>query len=482
MPSKKTTCIRNADWVVAWDKSAERHCYLRGADVAFAGDTILHVGRRFDGPVDEEVSGKALCVMPGLVNVHNHPSNQPAFKGVREELGNPNFYMSALYDGRTSFAFDPADRPWNAQYAYCEMLRSGVTTFVDMCFPYPGWLDIVSRSGLRAYVSPLYESAHWTTANGYQLTYGWEDDKGEAAFAAAMRLIDEAEAHPCGLLTGMISPMAVDTCTPELIRRSLDIARDRKRPFQLHAGEAVMEFLEMTRRVGKTSVQYLKEIGILGPTTTLGHGLFLDHHSWLHWHTREDLNLLADSGTMVAHCPNVFSRYGITMEHLGEYLARGVTIGIGTDTHPHNMLEEMRCAAIMARVAAENTFSIRTSDVFHAATVGGAKILLRDDIGRLAPGAKADIVLVDLDEPAMKPVYDPIRCLVYTAADRAVRDVYVNGVKVVENHEVLTLDYRQAADRISEIQQAMLAKVPSRDHSGRTAQQISPLTLPVMEA
>jgi hypothetical protein len=94
-----TTCIRNADWVIGWDAGAESHQYLQGADVVFVGNAITFVGKGYDGAVDNEIDGVGRCVMPGLVDIHNHTSTMPVFKGVREELGNPRFYMSALYDG-----------------------------------------------------------------------------------------------------------------------------------------------------------------------------------------------------------------------------------------------------------------------------------------------------------------------------------------------------------------------------------------------
>jgi cytosine/adenosine deaminase-related metal-dependent hydrolase len=474
-----TTVIRNADWVVGWDAGAERHHYLRGADVAFAGDAIGFVGKGYDGAADVEIDGAGLMVMPGLVDIHNHTSTMPSFKGVREELGNPRFYMSALYDGWNMFAPEPEDKVWNARFAYCELLLSGVTTAVDICDPFPGWLEAMAESGLRGYLAPFYASARWYTDNGYRLDYDWAEDGGKAAFKAALAVIDEAGAHNSGRLGGMVTPATVDTCTPELLRDSLAAAEERGLAYQLHAGEAVIEFLEMTRRTGKTQMEWLDELGILGPRTVIGHGIFLDHHSWLHWSSRDDIRRLADSGTSIAHCPTVFSRYGIALENLGAYIDAGINVGIGTDTHPHNMIEEMRHAAVVARLAAENMHALKTADVFHAATVGGAKALLRDDIGRLAPGAKADIVLVDLTDPAMQPTYDPLRCLIYTAADRAVRDVYVDGEQVVANGKVLTLDFNEAAERVSEVQRRVVEKVPSRDHAGRTAHEISPLTLPL---
>ena len=112
------------------------------------------------------------------------------------------------------------------------------------------------------------------------------------------------------------------------------------------------------------------------------------------------------------------------------------------------MMEEMRKAAMLARIAARDITAVTTADLFHAATVGGATALLRDDIGRLAPGKKADIVLVDLECPRMQPARDPLRSLIYHAADRAVRDVFVDGQQVVAGGRVLTLDEAGATGRL----------------------------------
>jgi 5-methylthioadenosine/S-adenosylhomocysteine deaminase len=167
------------------------------------------------------------------------------------------------------------------------------------------------------------------------------------------------------------------------------------------------------------------------------------------WHTKDDLRLLGDSGTAVAHCPTPFARYGHVMEHFGAYLGAGAVMGMGTDCCPHNLVEEMRKASVLARIAARDIHAVDVADFFHAATAGGATALMRDDIGHLAPGKKADIVLIDLACPQMQPARDPLRGFVYHAADRAVRDVFVDGVQVVADRRVLTLDQADAAIRLS---------------------------------
>jgi 5-methylthioadenosine/S-adenosylhomocysteine deaminase len=485
-----TTCIRNAAWVAAWNADKETHRYLRNADVVFAGNTITFVGTGYAGACDEEIDGRDLFVMPGLIDIHTHCMSEPVGKGIVEEVGNPKLYMSGLYDPKPLFlAAHSMDLKEGQQealkaattVAYSELLMSGVTTVADLSMIWDGWLDLMADSGIRGYAAPMYRSARWVTNNGHAVGYEWDEEAGKHAFKEAADFIATAETHPCGRLGAMVVPAQIDTCTAELLRDSLSLAQENGWPFQVHTSQSVVEFHEMTRRTGLTPIQWANEIGILGPNTILSHAIFIDEHSWVHWPTRDDVNLMAESGTSVAHCPSVVARYGQTMQNLGRYIRAGVNMGLGTDSFPHNLIDEMRWAVILGRVAAEDIEALRTGDVFHAATVGGAKALLRDDIGRLAPGAKADLVLIDLTHPSMRPLRDPIRSLVYTALERPVRDVYVDGAKVVENGRILTLDYASALDRLDVAQRAAEEGVPLLDYAKRTARQVSPLTLPLDE-
>ncbi|MGA0598355.1 amidohydrolase family protein [Enterovirga sp. CN4-39] len=469
------TCFRAADWLVAWDEGAGRHRYVRGGDLAFQGDTVIHASAaRFEGRCDEEIDAGGMCLLPGLVNIHTHTGSMPTFRGVREDLGNPNFYFSGLYEGWGLFMPPIERRSVCCTVAISEMLLSGVTTYVDMSYPFPGWVETVARSGIRSFVSPLFDSARVVAESDHAVRYEWSDDGGEGAYRRALDVLEVVESDRSGLLSPMMSPMAVDTVSPDLLRQSHAVAQERGWPYHLHAGMAVLEFQEMTRGTGQTPIQWLAKLGVLGPGTIIGHAIFLDHHSWLHWHTRSDLGILAESGSSVSHCPVVFARYGVLLESLGSYRRAGITVGIGTDTHPHNMLEEIRIAATNARIADEHMFSVTTADAFDAATIGGAEALGRRDIGRLAPGAKADILVADATHPMMLPLYDPIRSLVYSAADRAVKDIYVGGRRVVENGRVLTLDHAEAVRQLHEIQSEVTASMPGRDRKGRRADEVAP--------
>ncbi len=475
-----TTCIRNAACIVAWDAANQHHAYLMGGDVAFTGDTLSYVGTHYDGAADTVIDGTDLMVMPGLIDLHSHPSTEPFFRGVREEHGVPAMYMSGLYERSVAFQPDATARKAGKQVAFCEMLLSGVTSVADLSSIDEGWIDIAARSGLRVFLAPSYASARWHLENGWALKYRWDEAAGQRGLDAALALIEQAAAHPSCRLSGIVSPAQIDTCTEDLLRDSFSAAEARDVPLTVHCAQSVNEFQIMVDRHGKSPVQFARDLGILSPRTVLGHAMFIDEHSWIRWHTHTDLAALVETGTNVAHCPSPFARYGHTLEDFGRYRRAGVNLGIGTDVAPHNVIEEMRLAAILARVSARDITTTSVGALFHAATVGGAEALGRHDLGRLAVGAKADLVLVDLAHIWMRPARDPLRSLVFTAADRAVRTVFVHGAKVMDDGCVLTMDHAAALAEVAEGQQRMLRDSPSRDWAGRSAEEISPLSLPVM--
>ncbi len=472
------TCIRNAAWVAAWDADSDTHVYRRDIDVAFSTDGIVHVGPGYAGETVDEIDGRDVFVIPGLVDVHSHPHLEPSYKGIREEHGVPEQFMTGLYERGQAFLVGEEGRKAGAEVAYAELLASGVTSLADLSSPLDGWIDLMARSGLRSFLAPGFASARWFMTNRHQLQFEWNEQAGREGMERAIAIMKEAEAHPSGRLSGIVYPAQIDTCTEDLLRDSADLARETGRAVTTHAAQSVVEFNVMVDRHGKTPIQYARDIGFTGPNTLLGHAIFVDEHSWLHWWSHEDIGILVDSGTSVAHCPTPFSRYGQTLQDMGRYIRAGINVALGTDVSPHNMLEEMRTAAILARVTAEDINTVHTADVFHAATIGGAKALQRDDIGRLGAGKKADLVLVDLADVTMMPARDPLRSLVYTAAERAVRDVYVDGRKVVSDYRVLTLDRRDAVKRLAEAQARMIVDVPEHDYLGRSADEVTPLSLP----
>ena len=239
----RTTLIRNADFLVAYDAGADTHRYRKGCDLVFTDDRIVHVGPGFSGQVDETIDASGMMVMPGLVDIHSHPSLRAHEQGLerRARLGET---VGLLRSTNSCPLFRPDAQggvPAASSVAYCELLMSGVTTLVGHVRRL-GWLarSVSPRAGLRGVVSPMYRSARWYTKNGHVVEYEWEPDGGEKAMAQAMALLDEVAQHPSGRLSGMVSPSQIDTCTAELIQASFREAEKRAIPFQIHAAQSVV--------------------------------------------------------------------------------------------------------------------------------------------------------------------------------------------------------------------------------------------------
>jgi len=478
--SRRPALIRNASWAIVWD-GGRGHVYRTDVDVRLKDGQIAALapgGSLTAGPNDSVLEARGLMLMPGLVDIHSHPSTEPSFRGVREDHGVPEQYMTGLHERSQAFRLDAAGRKAATTMAYAEMLASGVTTVADLSAPFEGWTDVMRASGLRVYAAPGYAPGRWGMSSQAVVTWTWDEAAGRKGFEQAKRILGEVEADPAGRLRGVVYPMQIDTVTEELFRESFAYAEATGRPFMSHLAQTVMEVREMIRRHGVTPVRWAASIGILSPRTTMGHCIFLDQHPQIGWHTRADLELLAETAMTVAHCPSPFARYGAALDHFAAYRAAGVNVALGTDVAPHNLIEEMRTAILAGRIVSRDIRAADPAALLHAATIAGSRALGRDDLGRIAVGARADLVLVDLSHPLMQPARDPLRSLVYHAADRAVRTVLVDGEVVCDGGKALGLDVASAAATLAESQARMIRDCTLHDYRKRHGDDIAPLSLP----
>jgi 5-methylthioadenosine/S-adenosylhomocysteine deaminase len=474
-----TTVVRNAAWVIAWDDDTSQHVYMQDADVAFSKAEILYVGPSYQGDADNEIAGSSIMVMPGLVNIHCHSGDEPIAKGLFEDIGTTALWGNALYEYSALIDADEDAKAACQTVMLSDLMRSGVTTHLDIASPAPKWLSLAADSGLRSYLAPGFREAQWRVAGSHRLDFEWNKARGRELYAEALAFVADARAHPSGRIDGVIAPSQIETCSEELIQDAVAEARSRGMRITIHAAQTMAEHEELLRRTGETAPVMLERMGILGPDLILGHCIFLDHHSWTRQRSRDDLTRLTRSGTSIAHCPVTFARSGMTLESLGAYRRAGVNVGIGTDSYPFNMLEELREALICSRVSGRSVFDLDTGGLFSAATIGGAKALGRDDIGRLISGAKADLVLVDLSHPAMQPIHDPLRNLIHCAAERAIRDVYVDGQAVVKDRRVVKLDYDGAVRELQDAQKRACRRAEQDDPQGRSLSSLAPFSLPL---
>ena len=482
-----TTVIKNADWVVAWDSGTGKHKYIANGDISFTDNEIDYVGTNYSGEADTTIDGSDLMVLPGTMSLHAHAALEIPGKGFWEDLASKHLWMSQLFE--YTWLINPDEDTARAamKAGICELLKSGCTTFAELDCPwppFPGWLETMAASGIRAYGCPMVQSGEWYTNDGKEVLYRWFDENTiDRNFKQSLELIDEAEGHNCGRLKGMVGPAQVDTCSGDLIKRCVKAAEERGIPMQVHASQSVFEFREMVKRHNKTPLEWLDSLGALGENTIIGHGINVDSHPWVNFHTQytpdNDIHRLARTGTSVAHCSRAFAQWGDMMRSLGAYRAAGVNMSLGTDAYPLDLIEEMRTALLLSKVSSGHVDLLKTGDIFEIATLGAAKALNRDDLGRLSTGAKADVVLIDLKHPNLRPLRDPLKCLIHSGTADCVRDVYVDGNLVVSDREVLTMDQDAILDEVQAGQARLLERMPSADWARRNADEISPMCLPV---
>lgn len=291
-----TTVIRNAAYVIAWDADAQSHVMRQGIDVAFDETGILQVGGTWSGEADVEIDGRERMVSPGLVNIHSHPSSEAMNKGMLDELGSPALRMSSLYEFMPLFRPDGQGTPFATQVAYSELALSGVTTVVDLSVPYENWFELAEASGLRVVMAPMYRSARWYTKTGHSVEYEWAEDDGRGVMDEALKVVDKAQSHACGRLSGMVAPAQIDTCSKALIQDSFAAAQDRGLKMQIHAAQSMVEFNEITTRHGRTPIEWLSDLDVLHDGLIIGHGIFLnDCHPWTAWPGASDFDMLKAS-------------------------------------------------------------------------------------------------------------------------------------------------------------------------------------------
>jgi cytosine/adenosine deaminase-related metal-dependent hydrolase len=358
-----------------------------------------------------------------------------------------------------------------------ELLRSGTTTILEMGGQSEYMAERSGQMGLRAYIGPMYRDGRWYTPDGRQVCYDWDEAAGRDGLRQAVEFIETHNGTYNDRIRGFLSPSRVDTCTTALLQETHALAEQLNVPMQIHVSQSVNEFQAMLQRHGKTPLAWLRDIGVLSPRVLLGHAIIIGGTSWSNY-PAGDLAIIADAGCSVAHAPWVFARRGIAMESFQRYLDAGITMTLGTDTSPQNIIQAMRWAAVISKIVDRNTEAATAREVFNAATLGGAKALGRDDLGRIAAGAKADLLVFDSATLNMSPMRDPVKNLVYYAEMEDLQTVIIDGETVLENGQVRTVNQQDVVRRLQEAGERIWPKMAENDWAGRDVDQLSPLTFP----
>jgi 5-methylthioadenosine/S-adenosylhomocysteine deaminase len=404
----------------------DRDEILSEGAVAVIGDRIAAVGDASTllGAVQprELLDVRDCLVMPGLINLHTHAA-MTCFRGLADDLPLETWLHEHIFPAEASHVNED-NVYWGTLLAVAEMIRSGTTTFCDGYFCEDGAARAVIASGIRAvcaqgvidFPAPGVPDPSKNLGTAEAFVRHW---RGQSP-----RLTPSIFCH---------SPY---TCSAETLRRGKALCREYGVPFQIHVAETSGEVEESLRRHGCRPVAYMKTLDLLDSGT-------ICHHA--DWVDGPEIDILAGSGAGVSHNPESNMKLASGVAPLPEMLGAGVRVGLGTDGCASNnnldMLREMDTAAKLHKVHRLDPTVMAARTVVRMATRGGAAALgMTGDLGSLAPGKKADLITIDLDQPHLVPLYEPCSHLVYAARGADVRDAIIDGRVAMRNRDLLTID------------------------------------------
>lgn len=483
----------NGEWVVAWIDG--KHQVINKGTVVFENEEVIFVGFQGDpnSPVpDKIIDASGKIVSPGLINLHCIANLDLQLlkmdSGDGEALPKPKHFV--VNEMEPSLWTDQ-DFINSAEFSVATLLKSGSTSFASVTSsatkrwseagPEPYALAEASeKMGARAWVAAFFqEGCSYTDTDG-SVGIIWDSKKGQYALDKSLDLIKYLKVKDNELLTGFLFPARTDRCSDDLLRETI---KQSKRFGGLHVRSHFSEYLTeyrefKSRNPKRTMIEWLDDVGFLGPNVCLTHCIYIAGHSDTGEEAKDDLSILANSETSVCHCPLVISRAGAVFESFSRYIGAGINTGIGTDTFPPDLIEEIRLAALLNK-ALDRSRNVGTiEEVYNAITIGGAKALGREDLGRLAVGCKADISIFDLSGLAMGVIDDPMRTLIHIATGRDCDTVIVNGKVVVEAGHVNGIDEAELKNRAQTSWLKYKTGIVSWDWRGRDIDQMFPPSIP----
>ena len=383
-------------------------------------------------PDAEITDAQGMYILPGFVNTHNHLP-MTMLRGYADDL--------PLHTWLTEHIFPAEARLINEQnvriatrLALVEMIKSGTTCFNDMYFFENAIAEEAHKAGIRGVVgeslidfpTPSFGDLTAGITLSEELIYNWEGD----------HLI-----HPS------ICAHAPYTCSAETLKKAKYLADKHNTILQLHLSETSKEVEDIQARTNMRPAEYLYSLGLLDTNVIAAHCV---------WLNPKEMELLAKTKTSIAHCPKSNLKLSSGIAPIDAYLKAGITVGIGTDGTASNnsldMVEEMRFAALLAKVVDYNPEAVNAKTALRMATIGGAQALgLGNITGSLEINKSADLILVHADASNMQPIYDEYSAIVYAMNSKNIYSTMVHGEWLMQGRQLKTIDKDAAIEEIKQL-------------------------------
>ncbi len=378
---------------------------------------ITAVGKAADLANSENIANRIdlpnHLLAPGLINAHCHAA-MSLLRGAADDLPLHRWLQERIWPMEGELVDDDFVQT-GTQLAVAEMLLGGTTTCVDMYF--------YSRTVARVFLAAGMRGVLALPVIDFPTRYASDAD---AYITTGLSVRDEFADEP--LLSFALAPHAPYTISDATFAHVLAFANELGLPVHTHLQETAQEVKDALAQSGERPTARLARLGALGPDFFAAHCVHLNE---------EDIATLARYGSSVVHCPSSNLKLASGLAPITQMLAAGINVSLGTDGAASNnrldLFEEMRLAALIGKVQANDASAVNSAQAFTMATLGGARATgLATVTGSLEVGKAADMIALSLNSPGMTPLFDPVSHFVYAASRADVSDVWVAGVQRVK--------------------------------------------------
>ncbi|MDP3846663.1 MAG: 8-oxoguanine deaminase [Pseudomonadales bacterium RIFCSPLOWO2_12_59_9] len=442
----KTLLVKNAELLVTMD--GERREIKQGG-LYIVGNQIVQVGPSSELPAtaDEVLDLKGHIVIPGLVNTHHHMYQSLTRVVPSAQDGELFNWLQNLYPIWARLT--PEMIQVSTQTAMAELILSGCTTSSDHLYIYPNGCKLDDSIHAAAEIGMRFHAARGSMSVGRSqggLPPDSVVEKEADILKESQRLIEDYhDASHSSMLRVVVAPCSPFSVSRDLMREAAVLARQYGVSLHTHLAENQNDISYSREKFGMTPAEYAEDLGWVGPDVWHAHCVQLDQHG---------IDLFARTGTGVAHCPCSNMRLASGIAPIRKMRDAGVPVGLGVDGSASNdgatMIGEVRQALLLQRVGF-GPDAMTAREALEIATLGGAKVLNRNDIGALAPGMSADFVAFDLRQIAFAgALHDPLAALVFCAPSQVAHSV-INGKQVVKDGQLLSIDLPLVIERHNQL-------------------------------
>ena len=393
---------------------------------------VLEVG---DVTADETLDATGCLVMPGLLNAHTHVA-MTLLRGHADDKPLDAWLQEDIWPVEAELT--PEDIRVGTELGLVEFIKNGITGFADSYFEVPEIAAATEQSGLRANLCHAF------------ITIGKDDDASRADAQEGLDMATEFEGSADGRITTALMPHSLTTVDTEYLEAFVPEAREAGIPLHFHANETQNEVDPIVDEHGVRPLEYADDLGMLTDDDFLAHCVHVDE---------TEIDLLAETGASVIHCPASNMKLASGIAPIQELLDAGVNVGLGTDGAASNndldLFDEIRDAAMIGKLARGDARDVAAEDAVRMATEGSAEAIGLP-VGQLEAGGTADIAVVDFDAPHLTPVHDYVSHLAYAVRGSDVRHTICDGELLMEDSEVQTLDEEAVKERAAKAAAALV--------------------------